>query len=48
MAELNTGMFADYLQARFPGLNIKRINKIQGQPFLVSEVVKGVTKIMED
>ena len=48
MAELNTGMFADYLQAKFPDLHIERINKIQGQPFLVSEVVNGVKKIMED
>ena len=48
VAELNTGMFADYLQAKFPDLHIERINKIQGQPFLVSEIVDQVTKIMED
>lgn len=48
VAELNTGMFADYLQAKIPSLNIRRINKIQGQPFLVSEVVAGVNKIMAD
>ncbi|MDE6555752.1 MAG: 2-oxoacid:acceptor oxidoreductase subunit alpha [Duncaniella sp.] len=46
VAELNTGMFADYLQARFPKLDIKRINKIQGQPFLVSEVVDSVKNIL--
>ena len=44
VAELNTGMFADYLQAKFPNAEIRRINKIQGQPFLVSEVVDGVLK----
>ena len=48
VAELNTGMFADYLQSKYPHLNIKRVNKIQGQPFLVSEVVERVTKIMEE
>ena len=48
VAELNTGMFADYLQAKFPDVRIERINKIQGQPFLVSEVVNGVKKIMEE
>ena len=48
VAELNTGMFADYLQAKFPDTKIARINKVQGQPFLVREVVEGVTKIMED
>lgn len=48
VAELNCGQFADYLQARFPGVEIKRINKIQGQPFLVSEVKEAVIKIMEE
>ncbi|MCD8385465.1 MAG: 2-oxoacid:acceptor oxidoreductase subunit alpha [Bacteroidales bacterium] len=48
VAELNTGMFADYLQAKFPGRDIRRINKIQGQPFLVKEIVDGVNKIMEE
>lgn len=47
VAELNTGQFADYLQAKFPGVKIERINKVQGQPFLVSEIIDGVTKIME-
>lgn len=47
VAELNTGMFADYLQAKFPKTEIHRINKIQGQPFLVSEIVDQVTNIME-
>ena len=47
VAELNTGQFADYLQSRIAGLVVKRINKTQGQPFLVQEVIDGVTKIME-
>jgi 2-oxoglutarate ferredoxin oxidoreductase subunit alpha len=42
VAELNTGQFADYLQARFPGADIRRINKVEGQPFLVSEIIEGV------
>lgn len=48
VAELNTGMFADYLQSKLAGKDIRRINKIQGQPFLVKEVIDGVTKIMEE
>lgn len=44
VAELNTGMFADYLQAKFPDVHIERINKIQGQPFLVSEIIEGVRR----
>ena len=47
VAELNTGQFADYLQSKFPEVKFKRINKVQGQPFLVKEVIDGVTKIME-
>ncbi|MCM1520359.1 MAG: 2-oxoacid:acceptor oxidoreductase subunit alpha [Lachnoclostridium sp.] len=46
VAELNTGQFADYLQAKFPEVRIERINKIQGQPFLVSEVVERVKEII--
>lgn len=48
VAELNTGQFADYLQSQFPNVKIERINKVQGQPFLVKEIIDGVTKIMED
>lgn len=47
-AELNTGQFADYLQSKFAGLEVKRINKVQGQPFLVQEVVDGVKKFMDE
>lgn len=47
VAELNDGQFANYLQALNPNLNIKRINKVEGQPFLVHEIVDGVNKIME-
>ncbi|MDE7346927.1 MAG: 2-oxoacid:acceptor oxidoreductase subunit alpha [Muribaculaceae bacterium] len=46
VAELNTGMFADYLQQKLPGIEIKRINKIEGQPFMVSEIVEGTIKHM--
>lgn len=47
-AELNTGQFADYLQSKFAGLEVKRINKVQGQPFLVQEVVDGVKNFMDE
>ncbi len=48
VAELNTGQFADYLQARFPDVKIERINKIQGQPFLVQEVIEAVNNIIDE
>ncbi|MDE6717074.1 MAG: 2-oxoacid:acceptor oxidoreductase subunit alpha [Muribaculaceae bacterium] len=46
VAELNTGMFADYLQMHLPGKEILRINKVEGQPFLVKEIVEGVKKYL--
>ena len=42
VAELNTGMFADYLQMHLPNKEVLRINKVEGQPFLVKEIVDGV------
>lgn len=44
VAELNTGQFADYLQMHLPGKEILRINKVEGQPFMVREIVDGVLK----
>lgn len=46
VAELNIGMLADYLQAKLPGVDIRRINKVQGQPFLVKEITDGVKAII--
>ena len=47
VAELNTGMLADYLQSMHPNTEIYRINKIQGQPFMVSELVAKVKEIIK-
>ena len=47
VAELNTGMFADYLQMHLPGKEILRINKIEGQPFLVHEITEGVERLLK-
>ena len=46
VCELNSGQFADYLRAQFPGSEIKKFNKVQGQPFLVSELVSAIQKEM--
>lgn len=48
VAELNSGMMADWLQCHFPDINIRRINKVQGQPFLVGELVEGVKNIVNE
>lgn len=45
VAELNTGQFADYLQSKMPGKIIRRINKVQAQPFTVEEIISGVKQI---
>lgn len=47
VAELNTGQFADYLQSKLPGTDVRRINKVEGQPFLVKEIVDGVINIID-
>ena len=46
VCELNSGQFADYRRAKFPGSEIKKFNKVQGQPFLVSELVAAIQKEM--
>lgn len=46
VCELNSGQFADYLRARFPHCEILKFNKVQGQPFLVNELVDAIRKEM--
>lgn len=45
VCELNSGQFADYLMARLPGHNYVKCNKIQGQPFLVSDIINALEKL---
>lgn len=47
VAELNTGQFADYLQMHLPLKQILRINKVEGQPFMVHEIVDGVLNCLK-
>jgi len=44
VCELNSGQFADYLRTQFPHLEMLKFNKIQGQPFLVSELQEAIRK----
>jgi 2-oxoglutarate ferredoxin oxidoreductase subunit alpha len=39
VAEQNMGQFAGYLAEQFAGLNIVKYNQVNGQPFIVSELV---------
>ncbi len=46
VCELNSGHFADYLRSQFPHCEMVKYNKIQAQPFLVSELVEAIRKEM--
>lgn len=44
VCELNSGMFCAYLRSLFPDKDFRQYNKVQGQPFLVSELVEAIRK----
>ena len=46
VCELNSGQFADYLRARMPQFTYLQYNKVQGQPFIVKEIVDAVNEIL--
>ncbi len=49
VAEQNNGQFAFYLQSKFEDLrNVYRFNRVEGQPFMVSELVEEFIKIIEN
>lgn len=48
VCELNTGQFAGYLRSKIDGLNVLQFNKVEGQPFMLSELVECFTKTMEE
>ena len=47
VCELNSGQFAGYLRTLFPEAEIIKCNKVQGQPFLVGELVDAINKALE-
>ena len=48
VCELNSGHFAHWLRAKVPGANVLQCNKVQGQPFLVQEIVAAIRKEAEE
>ncbi len=44
VCELNAGQFVNYLRMTFPQFKYEQINKVQGQPFLVEEIVDQLAK----
>lgn len=48
VAEQNSGQFADLLKAKTNCTNIRKFNRIKGQPFMVSRLVEEFIKIIEE
>lgn len=48
VCELNSGQFANYLRYTFPENNYEKYNKIEAQPFMVSELKEKFNEILED
>ena len=46
VCELNSGQFAGYLRDKHQQFHYHQCNKVQGQPFMVSEVVDAVNKLL--
>ncbi len=42
VCELNSGQFVNYLRGQLPEFEYKQYNKVQGQPFLVQEIVAAI------
>ena len=42
VCELNSGHFVNYLRAKEPDFKYEQLNKVQGQPFMVQEIVDAV------
>ena len=48
VCEQNNGQFATQLCGKIPGLVVNRFNRVQGQPFMVSELKEHFIKLMEE
>ncbi|MCQ2164544.1 MAG: 2-oxoacid:acceptor oxidoreductase subunit alpha [Bacteroidales bacterium] len=46
VCELNSGQFVNYLRTIYPEFAYCQLNKVQGQPFLVAEVVDAIKKAL--
>lgn len=45
VCELNSGQFAGYLRSKIHGLDFLQVNKIEGQPFSIEELVEHIEKL---
>ena len=46
VCELNSGQFASYLRGLLPQFAYLQFNKVQGQPFLVQEIVSAIDNVL--
>ena len=46
VCELNSGQFVNYLRGVMPQFKYEQFNKVQGQPFLVQEIVSAIKENM--
>ncbi len=47
VCELNLGQFANYLRSKFPGYSYLQYNKVQGLPFMISELKQAFRELLE-
>jgi len=47
VCELNTGQFATFLRSKVRGTNFLQYNKVQGQPFTVTELEEHFTELLK-
>lgn len=48
VCELNSGQLVQYLRMTFPQFTYKQFNKVQGLPFVVSELTDAITKNLKE
>ncbi len=48
VCELNLGQFANYLRMKFPQYHYEQYNKVQGLPFMISELKEKFNQMLED
>jgi len=48
VCEINMGQFVNYLRMEFPEFTYEQYNKVQGLPFMVSEIVDKVNEFLND
>ncbi len=48
VCEINMGQFVNYLRMQFPEIKLEQFNKVQGLPFMVSEIKDKINELLND